>query len=53
MITMKSYLWEFPGGLVVQTQAFTAVDPGSVPGQGIKIPYAMQWGKKKRKKEII
>ena len=36
---------EFPGGSVVKTCAFTAVDPGLIPGW--EIPQAMQCGKKK------
>ena len=30
----------FPGGPVVTTQAFTAVDRGLIPGQETKIPQA-------------
>ena len=33
---------EFPGGLLVKTWAFTAVDVGSISGQGTKITQAMQ-----------
>ena len=38
---------EFPGGPVVRTWAFTAVDPGSFPGRGTKIPQAA-WGSQKK-----
>ena len=41
---------EFSGGPVVKTWAFTAVDPGAIPGQGTKIPQAV-WCGQKRKKE--
>ena len=34
-------MWEFPGGPVVRTQCFHCGDPGSIPGQGTKIPHAM------------
>ena len=33
---------EFPGGPLVKNWAFTAVDSGSIPGQGTKISQAMQ-----------
>ena len=32
--------------------AFTAEGPGSIPGQGTKIPQAMWWAKKKMKANI-
>ena len=36
--------WEFPGGPVVRTYAFTAVSPGSIPGTGTKILQATWLG---------
>ena len=33
--------WEFPGGPVVRTHAFTAKGPSSIPGWRTKIPQAM------------
>ena len=47
----KSLLREFPGTLGLH--AFTAEGPGSISGQGTKIPQAVQQGKKKEKKRNI
>ena len=44
----KKYSWEFPGGLVVRSLRFQCCGPGSVPGQGTKIPEAAQHGQKKK-----
>ena len=39
---------EFPGGPVVRTPGFHCCGPGSVPGQGTKIPKAtMVWPEEK------
>ena len=43
---------DFPGGPVVTTPLFNAGGVGSIPGQGTKIPHAMQCGQKK-KREIM
>ena len=32
---------EFPGGLVITTQCFHYMDPGSIPGPGTKIPQVL------------
>ena len=48
----KKWLRDFSGGLVVKTVSSSAADVGSIPGQGTRIPYAMQHSQKKRKKEI-
>ena len=45
--TKRSYFGEFPGGPVVRTpgfRAFTALGPGSTPGQGTKILQAVWRG---------
>ena len=42
------HYWEFPGDPVIKTRGFPAVDAGSIPGQGTKIPQAVWWGKKKK-----
>lgn len=42
------HYWEFPGDPVIKTWGFPAEDPGSIPGQGTKIPQAVWWGKKKQ-----
>ena len=34
-------MWEFPGGSVVKTSAFTAMDPGLILGWGTEIPHGM------------
>lgn len=34
--------WEFPGSPRVWTQHFHCCEPGSIPGQGIKIPQDVQ-----------
>lgn len=39
---------EFPGSPVVKTHTSNAGDKGSIPRQGTKIPYAMQYGQKKK-----
>ena len=39
---------ELPGGPEVKTWAFTAVDPGSIPGRGTKIPQAAWCGKERK-----
>lgn len=35
------HYWEFPGDPVIKTWGFPAEDPGSIPGQGTKIPQAV------------
>ena len=47
MIRNKNW-GEFPGGTVVKTWAFTAVDPGSIPGRGNKIPQAAHCSQKRK-----
>ena len=44
------YVWEFPGIQWLGLCALTARDPGSIPGEGIKIPQALQCSQKKKKK---
>ena len=41
----------FPGCPVVKTRVFTAMGPGSIPGQTTKIPQAKQWGPKKKRQQ--
>ena len=48
-IYLKVWWREFPGGPVVRTYAFTAVAPGSTPGQETKILQVMRRGKEKKK----
>ena len=48
IISKKSCLGEFPGGLVVRTQHFPCCGPGSIPGWGTKIPQAVWHGQKKK-----
>lgn len=43
------YAWEFPGSQWLGLYALTARDPGSIPGEGIKIPQALQCIQKKKK----
>ena len=43
---------EFPGGPVVRTCSFHCLAPGSISGQGTKIPQAARCGQKKKKKKI-
>jgi len=38
---------DFPGSTEVKTHALTAGGIGLIPGGGTKIPYAMQYSKKK------
>ena len=37
---------DFPGGPVVKTPCLQAGGKGLIPGQGTKIPHAMQYGQK-------
>ena len=43
---------EFPGFPVVRTMCFHCQGPSSVPGQGTKIPQAVQYSQKKKKCKI-
>ena len=38
---VKSTLWAFPGSPVVKTLSSSAGGRGSIPGWGIKVPYAV------------
>ena len=38
--SQKLVLWDFPGGPMVKNPPSNAVDVGSIPGQGTKIPQA-------------
>ena len=49
----SSTLFEFPGGLMVRILSFHCCDLGSVPGQGTKIPQAMQHGQKRKIKSVV
>ena len=40
---------DFPGGLVVRILWFHSHGPGSIPGQGIGIPQAVQFVQEKKK----
>ena len=40
-------LWDFAGGLAVETLTSTAGDTGSIPHQGAKTPHAMLGSEKK------
>ena len=42
---------EFPGGPVVRTLCFHCWGPGSIPGQGTKIPQNVQRNQKRKKKK--
>ena len=42
---------ELPGGPVVRLHALTAEGPGSIAGQGIKIPQVVRCSQKKKKKK--
>ena len=44
----KQGLREFSGGSVVKTPRFHCQGPGSIPGQGAKIPQATQCGQNKK-----
>ena len=47
------YGWDFPGAPVVSLSAFTAVGPGSIPGQETKIPQAAGLSQRKRKYDLL
>ena len=51
-VCSRSYFREFPGGPVVRTCHFYCGGLGSVPGQGTKIPQAMQHGQRKKAKAL-
>ena len=44
---------DFPAGPLVKILCFNARDVGSIPGQGTKIPHALQAKKSKYKTEAI
>ena len=48
----KGTIQDFPGGPVVKTPHFQGRGMGSIPGQGTKIPHAMQHGQKTLKKKF-
>ena len=41
IFTMQETSWDFPGGIVVKNTPSKARDPGSITGQGTKIPPAL------------
>ena len=45
--THKNYFRDFPGNPAVKTLCFCSGDPGSIPGQKIKIPHATRHSQKK------
>ena len=51
--TYKWPCWDFPGVPVLRTSLSTAGGVGSIPGQGAKIPNALQPEKKKKKPEAM
>ena len=52
-LDLNSRLRELPGDPVVETWHFHCHGPGSVPGQGARIPQATQCGQKKKKNRSI
>ena len=46
------FCWDFPGGPVVKNQCFHCRGTGSIPGQGTKVPQAVQCSQKKKKKKV-
>ena len=38
----NTVFWDFPGGPVVNNLPFNSGDAGSIPGQGTKIPHAVE-----------
>ena len=46
------YAFEFPGSQWLRLYALSARDPGSISGEGIKIPQALQPYSKKKKKKV-
>ena len=50
---ISNLLKDFPGTPVVKTPCFQCRGVGSIPGQGTKIPHAMQYVAKKEKKKRI
>ena len=51
--TFPQYFWEFPGSPVVRTRHFHCLGWSSVPGQGTKIPQAIQHSQKKKKERNL
>ena len=41
LVRTKNIKWDFPGGPVVKNPSASAGDTGSIPGQGTKIPPAI------------
>ena len=48
----KADSWEFPGSLMIRTWSFHCWDPGSISGQGTKIPQVTQCGQKNKKNTV-
>ena len=46
----KADSWEFPGSPMIRTWNFHCWDPGSISGQGTKIPQVTQCSQKKKKR---
>lgn len=51
--TIKKYLKEFPGGLIVRIPGFHSCGPGSIPAQETEIPHSVHPPKKRRKEKKI
>ena len=49
----KRITGDFPGGPVVKTLPSNTGSPGSIPGQGVKLPHGSQPKKIKHKAEAI
>jgi len=47
----RMHVWEFPGGPVARTPCSQCQGPGSILGQGTKIPQAFQCSWRENKKE--
>ena len=49
MYYLNIYVRKFPGDPVVRTLVLSLLGPGSIPGQGAKIPQAMRRSQKTNK----
>ena len=50
-ILLRNVPGDFPGGLWLRLRATNTAGAGSIPGRGVKIAHAVQYGQKIKKKK--
>ena len=51
-ILLRNVPGDFPGGLWLRLRATNTAGAGSIPGRGVKIAHAVQYGQKIKKKNL-